>query len=265
MITTSIINLKGGTGKSISAANIAYILATYHNQRVLLIDGDKQGSASRYFKLYGEDRQGLAELLTSPDLPIERVIYPTGYERLDAITSNLHLYDAARSMDLAGGIEVAMILKNRLAEIEYSYDYCIIDNGPAIDRVVLNALVASDDVLIPVRIDDFSFSGLADLVGQIDNAKAIAPSLAIRGCFITHYVNDPLNEQGRLFLRESGICPVFDTVIHHNKKVCESTFARQPLPVFNPRSWAAIEYKKLVREYIDLTKSDNKEERHNGI
>lgn len=259
MLTTSIINLKGGTGKSISAANIAYILAAFHKKRVLLLDGDKQGSSSRYFGKYDAERQGTPEILMDPDFPVQRAIYPTEYAGLDVITSNLYLYDAARSLDNAGGLETGLILKNRLAEVAPDYDFCIIDNGPAIDKVVLNALAASDDVLIPVRVDDFSFSGLADLMEQIENAKAIAPALTVRGCFITHFVNDDTNTQGKAALKQSGVCPVFDTVIHYNRKISESTFARQPLPVFNPRSWAAIEYKKLVLEYLKMTDSDKKE------
>ena len=91
MKTLALINLKGGTGKTVSAANMAHILATIHRKRVLLVDADKQGNASRYFSLYGE-QDGTAALLAHPLAEIEQTIYPTQYKSLDVITSNMDLY-----------------------------------------------------------------------------------------------------------------------------------------------------------------------------
>ena len=88
MRTVAFINLKGGTGKTVSAANFAHILAAVHHKRVLLVDADKQGSASRYFSVYGE-HDGTAALLLADALDtedVERVIYRTGYAGLDIIT-----------------------------------------------------------------------------------------------------------------------------------------------------------------------------------
>ena len=101
MKTLAFINLKGGTGKTVSAANMAHILATVHHKKVLLVDGDKQGSASRYFGVYGE-QDGTAALLLADALDtesVEQVIYQTGYKGLDIITSNLELYTADRALD----------------------------------------------------------------------------------------------------------------------------------------------------------------------
>ena len=92
--TLAIVNLKGGTGKTISAANMAHILAALHRKKVLLVDGDKQGNASRYFQVYGE-HDGTAALLLADGLDtesVERTIYWTGYNGLDIITSNMDLY-----------------------------------------------------------------------------------------------------------------------------------------------------------------------------
>jgi len=180
MRTISFINLKGGVGKTVSAANFAHILAAIHNKRVLLVDGDKQGNASQYFRLYGE-QDGLAALLLNPEQDILESIYTTRYRGLDVITSNMDLYTADREIYGDEGRDTARTLKSILHQPEMDYDYCVIDNGPSIDTVALNVLVASNDVLIPIRPDDFSFSGLVDLAEQVESAKALNPGLSLRG------------------------------------------------------------------------------------
>ena len=124
--------------------------------------------------------------------------------------------------------------------------------------MALNVLVASDDVIIPVRPDDFSFAGLADLAEQVERVKALNPGLVLQGAFFTHWQKrDAFLEAGEA-LEKSGICPVFREAIFYNPKVSESTFAHEPLCQYAPRSWAAIQYKKLVAEYLELTDSDKK-------
>ncbi len=259
MRTLAIVNLKGGTGKTVSAANMAHILAALHRKKVLLVDGDKQGSASRYFGVYGE-QDGTAALLLADALDtesVEQVIYQTGYKGLDIITSNLELYTADRALYDRQDMDTAKVLFSALNYIRNDYDFCIIDNGPSVDTVTLNVLAAADDVLIPIRPDEFSFSGLLDLVEQVDGVRAaVNPGLTLRGAFFTHWQNRETFAQARRSLEDSGICPVLQTAISYNPKVPESTLEEKPLCVFAPRSWAAIQYKKLTAEYLALTDSD---------
>ena len=258
MRTLAFINLKGGTGKTVSAANVAHILAAVHRKKVLLVDGDKQGNASRYFRRYGE-QDGTAELLMlGPELMnIAAAIYPTEYKGLDIITSNMELYKADRMMyDSEADEDMAMRLYVRLGYVKNDYDFCIIDNGPSVDTVTLNVLAAADDVLIPIRPDEFSFSGLLDLVEQVQAVQErVNPGLTMRGAFFTHWQNRETFWQARRSLEDSGICPVLQTAISYNPKVPESTLEEKPLCVFAPRSWAAIQYKKLTAEYLALTDS----------
>ena len=249
MKTLSFINLKGGVGKTISAANVAHILATVHGKRVLLVDGDKQGNTSQYFRLYGE-QDGTAALLMDPARDVLETIYSTQYKGLDVITSNMDLYAADRAIYEEVDRDTSGALKAALRRVGADYDYCVIDNGPAVDTVALNVLMASDDVLIPVRPDDFSFAGMADLVEQIKSAQEVNPALNLAGAFFTHWQNRDVFKQARQALEESGLCPVFNTAINYNPKISESTFAGAPLCDFAGRSWAAIQYKKLVAEYL---------------
>lgn len=119
MRTLAIVNLKGGTGKTVSAANMAHILAALHRKKVLLVDGDKQGSASRYFSVYGE-HDGTAALLLADGLDaeaVERAIYRTGYYGLDIITSNLELYAADRALYDRQDTDTARVLSSVLDHV----------------------------------------------------------------------------------------------------------------------------------------------------
>lgn len=258
MKTLAFINLKGGTGKTVSAANMAHILATAHHKKVLVVDGDKQGSASRYFGLYG-DHEGTAALLlnSAPDAEsVERAIYRTGCKGLDVITSGMELYAADRVLYEREDTDTARVLAGVLDLVRNDYDFCIIDNGPSVDTVTLNVLTAADDVLIPIRPDEFSFSGLLDLVEQVESVReGVNPGLTLRGAFFTHWQNREAFVLARQSLEDSGICPVFQTAISYNPKVPESTLEEMPLCAFAPRSWAAIQYKKLTAEYLALTDS----------
>lgn len=260
MRTLAFINLKGGVGKTVSAANVAHILAAIHHKKVLLVDADKQGNASRYFHLYGE-QDGTAELLLGPEqVDIAAAVYPTEYKGLDIITSNMNLYTTDREL-YEDSADMSGMLAAALGRVRDDYDFCIIDNGPSVDTVTLNVLTAADDVLIPIRPDEFSFSGLLDLVEQVDAVREnINPGLTLRGAFFTHWQNREAFIQARKSLEDSGICSVFQAAINYNPKVSESTLEEMPLCVFAPRSWAAIQYKKLTAEYLALTDSDKGKE-----
>lgn len=259
MRTVAFINLKGGVGKTVSAANVAHILAAVHHKRVLLVDGDKQGNASRYFRLYGE-QDGTAALLLNPERDTADVVYSTEYKGLDVITSNMDLYTTDRKLWADEDDTHVMDLRRALDRVRNDYDFCIIDNGPAADIITLNVLAAADDVLIPIRPDEFSFSGLLDLVEQVESVKAVNPGLDLRGAFFTHWQNRPAFLDARDSLAGSGICPVFQTAITYSPRVSESTLEETPLCVFAPHSWAAIQYKRLTAEYLALTDLDKGKE-----
>ena len=131
------------------------------------------------------------------------------------------------------------------------YDYCIIDNAPDINISTINALVASDDVLIPIKIDKFAFDGLAELKEQIDNTREeLNPELVLRGCCVTNFQNNEVNRQGEEWLKSQKDYPVFETHIRRTEKVDESTFATTPILEYSRRCGAAKDYIKLVEEYL---------------
>ncbi|MCC0743264.1 ParA family protein [Clostridioides sp. ZZV13-5731] len=244
----SILSFKGGTGKTITSANMTDILSVVHKKKVLLIDADKQGNLSQYFSKFDEKRKGTAEMLLE-DADIHEYICKTENKNIDIITSNMHLYQADRML-FDSEKDKFSILKRLLEKVKNEYDFCIIDNAPSADIVTVNSLVASDEVIITVRADSFSLKGIKELLEQIENAKHVNEKLKFKGCIVTHYQNNDVNNQFLTLLQ--NICKVFKTVIRLNKNVSESTFYQKTIMKYNKRCGATIDYKKLVNEYLNI-------------
>lgn len=252
MKTLSIINLKGGVAKTTSSVNMAHILAAVHGYRVLLVDNDKQGNASKILNRHGYDKPGVAQVMTDRKIEPSEVIQNTEIENLDIITANMNLLTANIEVMLDQSRPQQIRFKKFFEKISDQYDYCIIDNAPDINISTINALVASDDVMVPITIDDFAIDGLEELKEQIDNTREdLNPDLVFRGCFITQY--DRTNEadiQGEAFLKTLDY-PLFKTHIRRTPKMKPSTFARMPILEYSPTCGASIDYKKLVEEWLN--------------
>ncbi|MGE7091653.1 ParA family protein [Lysinibacillus sp. NPDC048646] len=251
MKTISIINLKGGVAKTVSAINIAYTLVALHGKRVLLIDNDKQGNTSKFFGLYDPESDGLSELLTDKKMDVDNVIQQTAYEGLDIITANMNLLRANKEILMDVSLPQQTRLRKKLEKVKEQYDYCIIDNAPDINMTVVNALVASDDVLVPIKVDQFSFDGLKQIIEQIDDVSEFNSDIRFAGCFITMYQRSSVNQQGAELLEQQGY-PMFATRIRKTVKVDEMTFTGKPLLEYAKRSTACVDYVALVYEYLGL-------------
>lgn len=251
MRTLSIINLKGGVAKTISSVNMAYIMAAEHSCRVLLIDNDKQGNASKMLNRHSYNRKGTAELMTERHPSMEQIIQHTDYEGLDIITANMNLLTANLKVMLDQARPQQTRFRSALKLVSEQYDYCIIDNAPDINISTINALVASDDVMVPITIDDFAIDGLRELTEQIDNTREdLNEKLIFRGCFLTQF--DKSNEadiEGVEYIKALDY-PLFDTVIRKTPKMKQSTFERKPIAIYSKRCAATADYRKLVKEYM---------------
>lgn len=258
MKTISIINLKGGVAKTISAVNIAHILATTHNKRVLLIDNDKQGNVSKMFGVHNYNAPSIADILTQRKMALD-VLGASEYRDLSIIPANMNLLKANLEVMLDSSRPQQTRLKAACRQLENSFDYCIIDCAPDINISTINALVASDYVLIPIKIDNFAFDGLAELIEQIENVREdFNPDIKYR-CFVTCYQNNEVNRQGEEWLKERrSEYPLFDTHIRRTVKIDESTFASMPILEYSKRCGAAKDYLALVEEFLNVSQSDTK-------
>lgn len=254
MTTISIINLKGGVGKTVSAINIAFVLSSLHGQRVLLIDNDKQANTSKFFSLHSDDDPSMAEILTVKGIDAADVIKHTQYSGLDVLPANMSLLRANKEALIDTTRPQQTRLKRALKSVTGRYDYCLIDNAPDVNISVINALMITDDVLVPVKIDKFAFDGLDVLAEQVEEVKEANERLNFAGCFITMFQRNNVNTQGLELLRREAKYPVFQTVIRNTVKVGETTFSGEPLQEYSKNSTAARDYVSLVDEYLGLEK-----------
>lgn len=249
MRVISIANFKGGTGKTTTAVNLAAELAEL-GRRVLLIDADPQHNASTF---YGGDYdwpytltdvlEGLAEPCWADD------ISATGREGLDILPADMGLL----RLDLAAIADGSSDALKRLTDFldaireDDAYDFVIFDCPPSFTAASVAALVNSDEVILPTRVDAFSRAGVEELICQI-RSLGKSTTAAFR-LLITMADRTNLCRQGAGALRESGLL-VFDTEIRDCVKVGESTYARQPLSEYAPRCTAAADYRALVKEVL---------------
>lgn len=251
MRTFSILNMKGGVGKTTTAINLAYILAAEYQQRVLLVDADAQANATQLLLPRG-DYDGLAALLDGTAACYDEVVQPTEISNLDMIPAS----DALWAVDLScitadGSRTFGALLDMRLAiEEDDTYDVMIVDCPPSLSAACVSAIRASDSIVIPVLADAFSAEGMSNLVYQIDSVRKLQPSVRIGGCLINQWHNADVVLDATDYIRDEGPIPVYDTVIRRTDKVIESTWAKQPVLLWSPQSSAARDYRAWVRELV---------------
>ena len=138
-----------------------------------------------------------------------------------------------------------------MAVREYDiYDYVVIDMPPAFSLAARAALVAADEVIVPIKLDAFSVKGMAELLRQLRSMERVNPGLTLAGVLITMWRNIDVVHQAEEVLRASRDLKVFQTTIRRTDRVDESTFQRQPLHIYSPRSAASIDYQQFVAEYL---------------
>lgn len=252
MTILSIINLKGGVAKTISAVNIAHILATVHGFRVLLIDNDKQGNTTKFYGLHDTERHSIAKVLTEKGFPIKDAIRQTKYDRLDVLPSNMDLLHANKQILTDSTRPQQTRLKKSLAEVSADYDYVIIDNAPDLDMAVINALVASNHVLIPIKVDQFAFDGVAEILGQVEDLREFNETIHVMGGFVTMYQNTCVNRLGAEDLYSHDSLPMLKTKIRRTVVIDETTFEGKPLLEYAPKNKATQDYIALVAEYLNM-------------
>jgi chromosome partitioning protein len=242
-----------------TADSMAHVFAVFHNKRVLLVDNDKQGNTSKAFGVHSYDDKSISDILTARRLDPWEVIRKTRFENIDVIPANMSLIRANLEVMLDSTRPQQTRLRDALNIVAKDgfYDYCIIDNAPDINISTINALVASNDVIIPVKIDKYAFDGLAELKEQIEDTRdSLNPGLCLSGCLITCFQRTDADRQGEEWLREKREYKVFDTHIRYSEKVTESTFAESPIAEYSRRSGAAMDYIAFVREYLGRVKRE---------
>ena len=246
----AIANQKGGVGKTTTAVNIAASIG-YYGYRVLLVDSDPQGNATSGFGIQKRtvDRSTYEVLLGQ--CSAREAILTTPYKGVDLIPSSMAL--AAAELELADMRDRVMRLKEELVRVKGEYDFILIDCPPSLGMVTLNALSASDSLIIPIQCEYYALEGLSQLVTTVRQVKRLYnPSIEIEGVLLTMYdgrLNLTLQvvDEVKKFFPEK----VFKNVIPRNVRLSEAPSFGQPVLYFDRNSRGAQAYEALTAEILD--------------
>ena len=248
MRTIAFLNQKGGTGKTVSAASFGRCLAKHHGKRVLMIDGDFQGNLSQYFRVEADEYNSTYALLEHGAEFYEEFISQTDEKGIDLIPADATLAEA----DMPGSMAKAWNLRDlvQVLQEDDAYDFGLIDCHPYFGVATQAALLAADEVIIPLRLETFSVDGMREILLQLKNMRDLNPALRVAGILGTQYMDtEEEREAYRYLLEESGL-PMFRRLIRMSPPVMRSVSRRESIFDLSPRSGAAIDYRKVVEEYL---------------
>ena len=246
MMVIAIANQKGGCGKTTTAVNLSACLAA-KGKKVLLIDLDPQGSATTHLAISGFDNTMYEAMMD--DLSLSQITKPTEIEGLDIIPADKRLGRA--EMEIAGkSIARERILKPKV-RAQNGYDFIIIDTPPNLGFLTINAMVASDTVLVPIQTEFFAIQGLSMI---LDLAKAISEGLGqdlkLKYLLTMYDARTKMGKEVITRVRELLGEDVFKVVIPRSIKLAEAPSYGKPIHLIDPEAPAAIAYSQLADEVV---------------
>ena len=254
----SIINQKGGVGKTTTVINLAAGLSM-KGKKILVIDLDPQGNATTGLGLSNiKNSDNTIYSVLNGNKKISEVIQSTNFKNLNLITSNVDL--SGLEVETAGDSRRAFKLKDELGAIlndsGTSYDYILIDCPPSLSLLTIMALVASDALVVPLQTEFFALEGLTQLMKTIDRIKSnLNPSLEIRGILLTMFdKRNKLSGQVELEARNYFKDKVYSTAVPRNVRLSEAPSHGIPVLLYDKICPGSKAYFKFTDEFLDQDK-----------
>ena len=255
----SVINQKGGVGKTTTVINHAAGLAT-KGKRILVIDLDPQGNATTGLGLSNNDNSDRTIYsVLNGTRKVSEVITKTNIENLDLITSNVDL--SGLEVETAGDTRRAFILKEQITaylnDSRGLYDYVIIDCPPSLSLLTIMALVASNSLVVPLQTEFFALEGLTQLMKTIERIKTnLNPELLIKGILLTMYdKRNKLSSQVEAEAREYFKDKVYQTVVPRNVRLSEAPSHGVPVLIYDKTCPGSKSYFNFTEEFLDKEKT----------
>ncbi len=246
----SIVNQKGGVGKTTTAINLGTALAAI-DKKILLIDLDPQGNLSTGIGVTEKQRKISVYDLITQSSSINKTILETKIPNLKIIPSNINL--SGIEFELAADEDRTNKLNKKINELKEGYDFVLIDCPPSLGILTVNSLVASDSVLVPLQCEFYALEGLAQLLRTIEKIKDnLNPNLFLEGVILTMFDSrNRLSDDVVADAREHLGKKVFETIIPRNVRLSEAPSHGLPAIIYDQKCIGSLAYIDLAKELIN--------------
>ena len=247
-------NQKGGVGKTTTAINLGTALAAI-NQRVLIVDLDPQGNASTGLGIDRKSRARSTYNVLMGEAKLADVVLATAVPRLSIAPSTMDL--SGLELEVASERDRNYRLRNAIlslpaASAAEGFDYLLVDCPPSLNLLTINAMAASDSILVPLQCEFFALEGLSQLLKTVEQVKAnLNPKLTIHGVVLTMYdARNNLSDQVVADVKQFMGSKVYDTIIPRNVRVSEAPSYGKPVLLYDFKCSGSQAYLKLASEVV---------------